>query len=475
MTTKSQYILYHKRKKFFIVKYIAFFFSFLLLLVQLFFYCNISLINETNAACISASSAVILILMAGSFGYILKNWMLWFAVFYFMLYQLGPIVGIIFIDPEISYIDYATTFSNTTNADSRSISYLLSGFVANLLSIYVFILKPKLARLPPNDFILERVSFFIWALSSPFVFVHYIWHFLTFSTNYVLSYSSEAKEILSIVPYAWVFTNLFWIGFYLWFASVPQERSFNKCVLVYILISFISSLYGGRIIFIIPLCFVFWYRSLAYGREISKASMYLVVVLAFLFIFLMEVIRADQVLSYDYLIDFFIRSISKAQYSLSLYVNYIDVVNQNGGNFWVAPLLFPLSYLIHGGSIVGQAPSSALLRGDLNHVMSSTLNYEAYISGAGLGSTLVSESFEYGIYGIPVIILSSYLFYRYLFNGISNRLCLMIIPNIFMHFVFSGRDSLFPNLWGSLKFVFAYIIVSFLISLFRSRFSRIGI
>lgn len=447
--------------------------SLFLMLVQVLIYFSQNPIFESSATLLSAVSAIFLILITGSINLSAKNWMLWFSVFYFLLYQFGPMVGMIIFGTDRSFLDYGTTFGNGASESSRVTSYLLSGISASFLALLSYFFPPRPVTVPINDKYLENVSFMIWAVSTPFVLIHYLWLFNTFSGSYSVAYSAEAKELVSIVPLHWVFTNLFTLGFFLWLASVPSEKNFKKGFYVFLITSLASSMYGGRIHFIVPLIFMFWYRSVVYGREMSKAVFYIVGVLAFMFIVLMEAFRGDVGMDFDFVVSFLVGSLSKAQYILSLYVDSKHEIDKFGSHYWSAPLIFPYDYAIHGGDLVGQGVASAGIRGDLGHVMSSTLNYEAYINGAGLGSSLVAESFQYGLFGMFPILIIFYLFYRQIFHGMSKRIMLVISPVVFMHFIFSGRDALFFNSWGLVKPIIAFYLLQYLIAMGRGLGSKI--
>jgi hypothetical protein len=453
-------------------KMIVLCFSLIFLLLQLFFYVARDFIAEEEAAWLSLFSALFLILTASLIKLSAKNWMLWFSVLFFLLHQFGPMIGMTIIGTEESYIDYATTFGDGVSNYSRVTSYLLSGIAASFLAILCFFFPPKTIIVPDGDKDLEKISSLIWLLSTPFVFVHYFWLFNVFSDSYALLYSADAKELKSIVPYHWVFTNLFSIGFFLWFASVPTERKFKKGFYIFLLASFISSLHGPRINFVIPFIFILWYRAIVYGREITKKSFYIGCAFLLLFLFLVESARSGSNYDPSLLISFLTYSLSKAQHILSVYIENKDLIDIFGSHYWLAPLIFPYDYLIHGNALIGQGNLSGIVRGDLVHVMPATLNYEAYIAGAGTGSSLVAEAYQYGLIGMFPLLIIFYFFYRGIFLRTSKRIIFLISPLIFMHFIFAGRDSMFVNSWGILKLIFAYCVLRYLIAKLHGRIFR---
>lgn len=428
-----------------------------------------SLLQENVAAWMSISSGALMIICALSFGYRLSNWLLWFSSFYFLLYFFGPMLGMLFIDPKASYLDYPTTFVNGISLDARVESYLYSGMAASLISVFsiVFPSNCKL-QVPSNNRALEQLSCYFWVCSAPFVLAHVIWVSLTFSGNYSQIYSSEAKNIVSIIPYSAIFTNIFNISFYIWLASVPPVSRFKAGAIVFVLISLGSSLHGGRINFVVPLIFILWYWSTVYNGRLAKGAVILIALALFSFVFLLEMIRSQMNVDAEVLFSFLVGSLSKAQYILAVYLDNKELADSTGAIYWSAPLMFPVDYLIHGDAMVGQGYLSADLRKDLGHVLSSSLNFNAYVTGAGIGSSLVAESAQFGILGMFLLLMLFYHFYLTIFSLAKFRVVFVLLPIIFMHFLFSGRDTMFPNMWGVLKVIFVYLVFVGIVEVIKS-------
>lgn len=453
-----------------LAKEILGFFSLILLILQIgliFFEIEIS---EPSAAWLSIASGSLLVAAAANNDRSLKNWMLWFSGFFFLLYQFGAMLGMTFLNPVDSYIDYPSTFGEGAGENSRVLSYILSGISASLLSLLVTIYPPnRKISIPVRSPALEKFSFSILLFVAPFVYVHYLWMFKTFGGgNYMMAYSSDAKDLESIVPFYSIFTNVFNLGFLLWFAAVPLEKNFKFGAVLFLLASFLSSMYGGRINFVVPVAFLVWYRAIAYNKSLSRKSIVVVLCVILAFVFVMESIRHDAGVEFSGMLTFLVGSISKAQYILSQYVEHKDLVDRTGSVYWAAPLIFPYDYLVHGGAAVAQGEASAGIRGDLNHVMSSTLNYSAYVSGAGMGSSLVAEAYQYGLLVMLLILSVFYFSYRSVFSFLRFRIVFLVAPLLFMHLIFSGRDSLFPNSWGLLKVAAIYIVAVYFLPILRS-------
>lgn len=428
-------------------------------------------LTESVALIPSAASSAMLIAVALTTSRSMKNWLLWFAMLYLLLYQFGSVIGNLTVDLGRSYIAYDTMFGTVNSEENRSISFILSGIVAAVFGLIAALKPPLPLPLPVNDPLLEKTARIIWILSAVPVILHLLWYVKTFSGSYVLTYSSSAKEVESIVPFISVFANIYTVAFYSWLAAVPKERSFNRLVWIFILVNILAAGAGARGLLILPLIFILWYRSFAYDRNIKRQTIILLSISLLAFIYLVENIRAEHQIDFAGLGMFFATSLSRAQQILGLYLENKATIDENGSHYWAAPLLFTFDYLFQGSQIVGQGELSADHRRELNHVMSSTLNYDAYLMGAGLGSSLVAEFYEYGAGLLLIFPVCFYLFYRYVFSLTNRRSVLVLIPVLFMHFVFSARDSLFPSSWSLLKLYIGFLIILFVLRvLYNFRF-----
>jgi O-antigen polysaccharide polymerase Wzy len=394
-----------------------------------------------------------------------SNWALWFFFSYFALYEAGNLVGMFVLGVDVSVLEYPTTFANGIDAASRAAAYLVSGIAGSVLATLCALWPPPMSRrLPLPSPRLERWARLLVVVSAPACATIFVLDARSLAeVGYAALYSADFKTIGANVPLRGLWTNMNAIGFALWFAAVPKERTFRWMAPLFIGLALLDSLKGARILLLVPVAFVLWYRAYVYGHDrFSRTAKLVVAGTAGAFAFGVELLRQEGGSAVDAVSGFLIFSVSKAQYTLALFLEHRDTLDASGG-FWAAPLRFPLTYLLHGQSVVGQSLTSAALRGDLGHVLSSQLNLSAYVAGAGTGSSLVAEASQYGIIVMLGLLLLFYLGYRWFFSRLSTRAFLLMSPLVFQQLVFSPRDTMFPNTWGLIKLA-ALLVAAYLIA-----------
>ena len=422
-------------------------------------------ITELDARYYSLAASAVALVSVWWLDRRVSNWALWFFFSYFALYQAGNLIGLFVLGGETSVLEYPTTFSNGITIEARASAYLVSGIAASVLATICSLWPPPATRrLPEPSPRLERWSRWLVLASAPACATIFVLDATKLAAvGYAALYSADFRTIGADVPLRGLWTNMNSIGFALWFASVPRERTCRWMAPLFVALALLDSLKGARILLLVPVAFVLWYRAYVYGRDhFSRTAKVVVAGTAAAFAFGVELLRQEGGSAVDAVSGFLIFSVSKAQYTLALFLEHRDALNETQA-YWAAPLRFPLTYLLHGSNVVGQSLTSADLRGDLGHVLSSRLNLSAYVNGAGTGSSLVAEASQYGTAIMVLLLLLFYVGYRWFFNRLSTRAFLLMSPLIFQQLVFSPRDTMFPNAWGLVK-LSALLIAAYLIS-----------
>lgn len=390
-----------------------------------------------------------------------SNWALWFFFAYFALYEAGNLAGAVVLGLDATVLDYPTTFANGIAVEARAAAYFLSGLAASVLgALHALVPVSAVRRLPPPSPRLERWARLAVLVSAPVcagIYVADAW--LLARVGYAALYSAEFRNISADVPLRGLWTNLNTVGWALWFAAVPRERTFKWMAPLFVGLALLDSLKGARILLLVPVAFVLWYRAYVFGHDrFSRTAKVAVAGFAVAFAFGVEVLRQEGGGAVEALTGFLIFSVSKAQHTLALFLDNRATLDETQA-FWAAPLRFPLTYLLHGSSVVGQSVASAGLRGDLGHVLSSRLNFGAYIAGAGTGSSLVAEAAQYGAFAMIALLALFYGGYRWYFSRLYRRGFLLLAPLVFQQLVFSPRDTMFPNTWGFVKLLALLVAV----------------
>lgn len=385
----------------------------------------------------------------------LDCWYFWFLGFYILLFNLGLIFGVIISGFGANFLSFQSTFSNFVSEESASLSYIVTS-IALLFLVLFYPIMCDVRKTFDRKFNTKyyQMGLILVVVSAPLVGYNLLHQLYIISQNgYVFLYTKAYQDLASGLPMIGLFTNLNRIGFLLLFASLPSIQRINWIMAAFIFFAVLDALKGSRGLIILPLAWCVYYKARFYNVDmLSGARKYVFGVAAFMMVFLAQMIRSSVDMSSSVLTNFLVFSISKAQYHVALFIENLDGFSDHGP-FFFAPLLFPINYLRYGESIVGQSLMSADIRSDLNHVMSSTLNLSAYLDGAGMGSSLVSEAYQYGIFAMIVMLSIFLLVYKYLFKLSEKRRSLFILqPLLFMHVAFSARDTGFPNPWIYIKF-----------------------
>ena len=149
-----------------------------------------------------------------------------------------------------------------------------------------------------------------------------------------------------------------------------------------------------------------------------------------------------------------------------MYLNEKDNLESNYP-YVLEPILYPLFYAVNTKVYKGgQSEELASKRNSFNHKFSFYLNPNYYLKGNGLGSSMIAESFQYGIfYFLLIMILFGYLIV--IFERSTYKPLLIISPIIFNTLVFAPRESPFPNTWGILKIYAIVVSLYFVIYILR--------
>lgn len=361
-----------------------------------------------------------------------------------------------------SVISYATNFGNFVSSASITKSYIASGLCLALVwtIVSVFGNYSEKQQKIYYDASLFNQGRILLLLTLPPLFVDLVdQFFFVRSLGYQVFYTESFQSRNSLVPGIGLIRTLNTLAFCMVFAAHPSKRRYWSAAALFLLVAALDSLKGARSALLVPGCFILWHSVKYYNLRLGAVRTGLLISGAIAFLTIMALVRAPQDNADVSFRNFLIYGLSKGQYTLALVLDNYDKVEVDSV-FAIEPLIFPLKYAVYGGKIVGQSETSATYRQDLNHTFSSQLNYDAYLSGAGIGSSYVAEAIQFGPL-LMLLFVSSWLYLHDLYFRISFKFktLALIQPIIFMHIVFSPRNSMFENTWPILKLLMFFFIV----------------
>ena len=397
-----------------------------------------------------------------------KSWFFWFLISFFLFYQFGTFLTIIITGDASKILNVPTTFSNSPSESSQISGYLLSGcaiaFFA-FLNLSINHIKKDYIIITNNPLLKTCLNIFYFTFV--FVIIDSILQLKYASTiSYASLYTSESNYN-SLIPFAPFWKSLFNCSFYIIISTIPSKFTFKKVSIIFILITFIDSLKGGRGVLVINISLILWVYANFYNIfkiNYLKVFFYLIFILSIIIYISFK--RENLDFDLDVMVGIFSNGISTSQYHLAVYLDYQNEFITYSP-FFTAPILFPIFYLLYGSKFIGQSEVASKLRFDLTHVMPSTLNHDAYLNGAGTGSAILSESIQYGLFVFIILILFFFLIYNSFIDITSNSILRRFISILFfMHVVISPRESISINLWGVLKYLIMFYCIRYLISPF---------
>jgi hypothetical protein len=368
---------------------------------------------------------------------------LYFHVVFLLMFLLGPLACVFLSVSIYEPFQLEGTFANEIARSSIDDAFRCVMLFLVISAICApFASRPSL-RFDPNSE-QEDFCFKILILVLPGFLIHK-W-VMSAPSKYTDMYISESG-IIDII-----FSNVAYITLFLFFGSRPtRTRLLIICGLYSCLhlIDLLNGYRGGIFIFILTCV---WLFHLNYNFRVSAKYVVASALAALLIIFFVEISRNGGEVDLTLATSFLTSSLSKGIYLSALLVDNLDIINARQPFTIFGPLSFTYDYLTFGSEIARNSEIAANVRSDLNHVWSSTLNYPAYLSGAGLGSSMIAEMRQPGWF---FFIASSILFfamYEIIFRcGYRYRVIMILNFFTFQHFVFTPRDSFFPYAWGYIK------------------------
>ncbi|MDA7857712.1 O-antigen polysaccharide polymerase Wzy family protein [Gammaproteobacteria bacterium] len=380
-----------------------------------------------------------------------KNHWLYFYTLFFIFFIIGPLLSLLLYGNIYQPFLIRTTFANGVSiaAINATISYMY--YFLLIQALLIPLSKSPRMVLKPNPE-LTRFSFRILSLLLVLLITYKLinFEFVGYTQIYVAK-GDMIESLLSSFTYA---------GFLLFLASVARKSEFKIIVLLYIAVLLFDVVLGYRGGILIFMLTSLWYYSIAYRFSPSKLQIYTLVLFIVVFLFVIEAVRSDQLAGISLFVPFVLGSLSKGIYTTSLYLDHSMMIDERFSYTIFGPLSFTYQYLFYGSEIVGNNPMSADIRQDLNHVMSSTINYSAYLNGAGLGSSFLPELIQLGKGLFLLFALLFFFLYEYLLRyAFRYRVLLPFAVFTFQHFIFISRDSYFPFFWGYIKLSILLLII----------------
>lgn len=308
---------------------------------------------------------------------------------------------------------------------------------------------------------LERLSIFLFFLSSPGIFIKYIIQLKFILQN---GYMAVYNGALANLKYPfWTFGSgtLMEISYCLFLSSKPNKKKFLIISTLFFLLKIIDVLKGGRSKLFLPILFIAWFYYQFYSTSTIKFKK--IIIYSFLGIIVSQFILKFRD-SNNVIIDngeSFI-TIFFAQQGISLLVlSYMIFYKSSFINNGLPYILYPLTIFSSTG---GQSHDFIKHTISLGHKLTYFLSPQGYLQGQGIGSSYLGELYDLGLIGfvfgsLVIGIFISYYEYIMKYSRIWLVLCLYIVQTI----IYMPRASILPNAKDLITLLIVYFMIDFIL------------
>ena len=382
-----------------------------------------------------------------------------------ILFLYGNVINYILFDIDTFYIYYLMGGVNIPPKYFISSLFLINVGLSIINLIYITFKKSNNETLIPTNKIPKDIMF-IFIVFSFFASIKFFLELkYIYSIGYVNFYVNGLADLnyySPIIEYSHTFLSAFY-GIIL--SYIPKKKIYIFISVIYCLLMMLNSLKGARVLFLLPFLFSLWFYFKYYSRiflsgntfRITTVSIFLII--GFNFLKSLRLNEESSILNISDLPSLILEETASTQKLVALYLYRKDDIKSNYP-FVLEPILFPFYYYYYYDIYkAGQSKSLAETRNSLNHKFSYLINPSYYSKGNGIGSSMMAESFQYGLiyFYLIMIIFSSFLIFMENFRYDSKYI--VFLPTLFNTAVFASRDSPFPNTWGLLKLAVLLILI----------------
>lgn len=412
------------------------------------------------------SNVILIAFIIGSYHFLSANildepWYYFFILF-FILFLAGPFLSMVFLGSAQLPFYINSTFSNGVSDSSIYKTFYFSLIFIATISFFIKFNTYIPIYLKDHQSAILLISFFFYLLASIYMVDFILNGNSDYKNLYVDGNSSLRGKIFSLMIFSYI----------LLISYLPSRKQYISffCIMMLIYLAQAYEGYRGGL-FIFSIVNIFLFSRMYGGLQFRVFRSATLVSIAIFALFYFEIRRSglSEGLDISLFLPFIFSSLSKGSYITSIYIENSQIIDEINPHTLLYPFYFIVDYFVYGSKVVGQSLDSSLIRGDMNHVLSSNLNKGAYLSGAGIGSSFVAEFYQLKFLIFPLTFFF-YQFYNFFFmNFFKSRLFFIFGFFIFTHFILVARDTAFPFSFGFFRYFVFYIAAIFILDLLTTR------
>lgn len=357
-----------------------------------------------------------------------------------------------------AYYNFSTkTILFILNILNQNLNYL------NLGVILGFIFVKKIENKSVENQNLEKITIATAFILAPLVFFK-LYKELIFikEIGYLGVYLGRLRE-LNFSYIIRISTTLFTYNYYIFLLARPKYKNFKILTILFLIISLMEALKGGRMSLIVRILLIIWYLVTIYKKKIKFISIFFLGVFIFSLSFLIETLRNNKKIEMSSIVNKLGEFLYGQGVSVILIGFYKDFKDKIPNKLYLFSPITDLVSQIKNYKIysLGQSDKLIEVSSDFGQNMSYFLNKQVYLDGMGLGSNYMAELLTFlgtNFFFIGCIFLGIQIVYFQ--NNIQKSKIYFLFFICFLENLFiSGRATFFFSLINFVKLLGYYFIV----------------
>lgn len=327
---------------------------------------------------------------------------------------------------------------------------------------------------PPSlaiDYDLISLGKFLMIFSSPLVIYRSYQQIMLIKTlGYGALFSGEVQQA-DMNPIVRLSITFFSIGYYFFIGGKPSKKVFLGYSIFYLGLSLLNLIIGSRMGIVLNVLFILWYLHAVYGQKFKfkKIFFYCLIAVIGLQVIALKRISTEVDMGLGEMIFSFFSFQGISMITLAIYIQYGSTFVPHNIPYVLDPLYYGINVIFNPWLLrAGQSVETISVRSDFGHHLTYSMNENYYLSGYSMGTSFISELYEFGIFGVFFgCILLVWLMTYFSRKVKVNKYLLMFSMIIVSHVLASPRGNFFYNTYIFFRLILMMVIVYYIYLLFK--------
>ncbi|WP_237028759.1 O-antigen polysaccharide polymerase Wzy [Pedobacter steynii] len=312
---------------------------------------------------------------------------------------------------------------------------------------------------------------FLMISSSPLVlFRSYQQIMLIKTLGYGALFSGEVQQA-DMNPIVRLSITFFSIGYYFIIGGKPSKKKFIGYSFFYLGLSMLNLIIGSRMGIVLNVLFILWYLHAVYGQKFKfkKIFLYFTVAIICLQVVALKRISSEVDMGIGEMIFSFFSFQGISMITLAIYIQYGSTFVAHTVPYVLDPLYYGINVIFNPWLLrAGQSVETIAVRSDFGHHLTYSMNENYYLSGFSLGTSFISELYEFGIFGVLFgCVLLTWLITYFSRKVKVSKYLLIFSMLIVSHVLSTPRGNFFYNTYILFRLILMMIIIYYIYILFK--------